>query len=95
MQRILTLALLVLLAAGLAFQLRADPLRWQCTRCQQYDTWSEHFCDQHEWFEVECWSEGGAPPPDSAPCPQCSLMYPALCVKCHSDICWTLGPFWP
>jgi hypothetical protein len=96
MRRILALTLLVLLAAGFASQLRADPLRWQCPRCQQYNTWSRHFCDEcTEAFLVECWSEGGARPPDSAPCPQCSTMWAADWVECHSDICWTLGPFWP
>jgi hypothetical protein len=94
MRRMLALTLLVLLAAGLAFQLRADPLRWQCPRCQGYNTWSVHHCPYDGEFEAECWSEEANPPPDPAPCPECSLMCAADWAECHSDICWTLGPFW-
>jgi hypothetical protein len=95
MKRMLALTMLVLFAMGLAFQLRADPQRWQCPNCDLYNTWSRHDCPYHDYFWYPCSSEGANPPPQDAPCPICSLVVTPDLAKCFNFDCWTAAPLWP
>jgi hypothetical protein len=70
MQRILSLALLVLLATGLAYQARAD-VPVVCPVCSHDSYTAAHYtCPSCEYdWEEDAYSGNGAPPPRNSICP--------------------------